>query len=132
MRKILIVLGTVLLSLSGFAKTHFPADTSFQQYTGKYKFPEGSVVTEVNVVLEGDALQITSVLGSSPLEKREEDLFAIIEFDGTARFNRDNNRKVVGVTINAMGYVLEGTRTESGFVWLIRKDTSGPSKAPSI
>jgi hypothetical protein len=62
--------------------------------------------------------------GTSPLEKREEDLFFIVQFQGTAKFNRDANRKVVGVTINAMGYVLEGTRTEGALTWLVRKNAN--------
>lgn len=124
MKKTMIVLVAVLFSFSGFAQDVPGSDSTLQQFTGKYKFPEGSVVAEVAVMVDGGALVMSSPVGSSPLEKREEDLFFIVQFQGTAKFNRDANKKVVGVTINAMGYVLEGTRTEGALTWLVRKNTN--------
>jgi hypothetical protein len=38
----------------------------------------------------------------------------ITQFQGTAKFNRDASKKIIGITINAGGYLLEGTRTEEG------------------
>lgn len=89
-----------------------PQDSSLQQYTGKYKFPDGSVILEATVTLENGALTVTSSAGVSPLEKQSEDIFNIIQFRGTAKFNRDANNKVIGVSINAMGHALEGTKVE--------------------
>ena len=65
------------------------------------------------VALENGALTVTSSAGVSALEKQSEDLFTITQFQGTAKFNRDTNKKIIGVSINAMGYQLEGTKTES-------------------
>jgi hypothetical protein len=53
---------------------------------------------------------MTSTVGASNLEKESEDLYAIVAFQGKALFKRDNNKKIVGVSINAMGYQLEGTK----------------------
>ena len=87
-------------------------DSSLQQYVGKYRFPDGSVILEVNVALENGILITTSSAGVSPLEKQSEDLYYITNFQGTAKFNRDANKKVIGVTINAKGYLLEGVKVE--------------------
>ena len=113
MKKLLFLFFAIVCSLTAFSQ-QTPADSTFQQYTGKYKFPEGRVVAEVTVMLEGANLTMTSPIGTSPLEKKEEDVFVITQFQGTAKFNRDASKKIIGVTINAGGYLLEGTRTEEG------------------
>lgn len=71
-------------------------------------------MSEITVILEGGNLTMSSLVGTSPLEKKEEDVFVITQFQGTAKFNRDASKKIIGVTINAGGYLLEGTRTEDG------------------
>lgn len=88
-------------------------DTTLQEFIGKYKFPDGSVIAEAMVALENGVLSVTSSAGVSPLEKQGEDLFAITQFQGTAKFNRDANKKIIGVSINAMGYQLEGTKSDA-------------------
>lgn len=88
-------------------------DSTLQDFIGKYKFPDGSIVTEVTVSIEGDGLMMGSSVGDSPLAKLGEDLFAITAYDGTAQFKRDANKKVVGVSINAGGYSLEGTKSDT-------------------
>ena len=37
-------------------------------------------------------------------------MYVITQFQGTAKFTRDENKKVIGVTILAMGYELVGTK----------------------
>lgn len=88
------------------------ADTTLNAYVGKYKFPEGSVVSEVVVAIEAGGLTMGTAVGTSTLVKVETDVFTITQYQGTATFKRDENKKVVGVSINAMGYLLEGTRTD--------------------
>lgn len=85
---------------------------SLQQYTGKYKFPEGSPVTEVGIVLENGVLMATSVMGNSELRKIEADVFEIVSFGGTATFRRNQDNKVVGLSIEVQDVRMEGTRTE--------------------
>lgn len=85
-------------------------DSTLQEYIGKYTFPEGSVVTEVTVEMEDTVLTMISSAGTSVLEKQTEDLYTIVQFQGTAKFNRDANKKIIGVSIVAMGYELEGTK----------------------
>ena len=122
MKKMIFALAAVLFSVVAFSQEVPTSDSTLKQYTGTYKFPEGSVVPEIAVLIDGGSLVMSASAGTSPLEKREEDLFFIVQFQGTAKFNRDANRKVVGVTINAMGYVLEGTRTEGALVGMLRKN----------
>ena len=88
-------------------------DTTLSQFTGKYKFPEGSPVNEITVNYENGALSMVSSVGTSPLEKQGEDVFTITQFQGTATFKRNEAKKIIGVSINAMGYSLEGTREET-------------------
>ncbi|TDO26840.1 hypothetical protein [Sediminibacterium goheungense] len=87
-------------------------DSTLNDFVGKYKFPEGSIVTEVVVSMEGEGLIMGSSVGNSTLVKAGEDLFTITAYDGTAQFKRDANKKVIGVNINAGGYVLEGTKSD--------------------
>jgi hypothetical protein len=107
MKKIMLSLLLVLgFGIASFAQQ----DTTLVQFTGKYTFPSGSVIPEVSVTIENGALIMTSTVGASNLEKESEDLYAIVAFQGKALFKRDNNKKIVGVSINAMGYQLEGTK----------------------
>lgn len=116
MKKILLFFFfSVAMVLMAQAQQAPPAkDSTLQHYVGKYKFPDGSVVAEVTVTLEDGALVMASSAGTSALEKQEgEDLYTIVQFQGTAKFVRDTNKKVIGVSINAMGYQLEGTKSDA-------------------
>jgi hypothetical protein len=66
---------------------------SLKEFTGKYVFPSGSVIPHVEVRLENGALVIESAAGVSPLVKQEGDLYSITANSGTAKFNRDANKK---------------------------------------
>ncbi|MBC7722277.1 MAG: hypothetical protein H7068_09655 [Pedobacter sp.] len=92
------------------AVSYAQQDTTLTQYTGKYKFPDGSVIAEVTVGLDNGALVAGTSYGNSALVKESDDLYVIVAFQGKALFKRDNNKKIVGVTISAMGYQLEGTK----------------------
>ena len=111
--KKLVFLFCVSLCMATVSFAQQSTDTTLSQYVGKYKFPEGSVVAEVIVKFENGALSMESSAGVSALEKQGDDLYTIVQFQGTAKFNRDSNKKIIGVSINAMGYVLEGTKAES-------------------
>lgn len=105
-----LMMGCVVLAQAQQAPAK---DTAvLKQYVGKYIFPEGSVVADVMVAIEDGGLTMTSSAGASVLEKQGEDLYAIVQFQGTAKFNRNDAKKIIGVSINAMGYQLEGSRVE--------------------
>lgn len=100
------------ISVVASAQTTQLDTTVLKQFVGKYKFPEGSVVNEIVVNLDSTGLNMVASVGASPLQKKEGDEFAIIEFQGIANFKRNADKKVVGVSISAMGYNLEGTKEE--------------------
>lgn len=109
MKKLMMI--CLLLGTVAFVQAQ-TKDSTLNDFVGKYKFPEGSIVAEVTVSIDGDGLVMGSSIGNSTLVKAGEDLFTITAYDGTAQFKRDANKKVIGVSINAGGYVLEGTRSE--------------------
>lgn len=110
MKKIIVfVLMLVGLTTAASAQTT-PTDSTVNQILGRYKFPEGSPVSEVTVVLENGVLMMNSAAGSSTLEKSGEDVYVITQFQGTAKFTRNDGKVVTGVTILAMGYELVGTK----------------------
>ena len=89
-----------------------PQDT-LQHYIGKYKFPEGSVVTEVTVTVENGALMASSVMGNAELRKMETDIYEIVGYGGTATFKRNADGKVITVQIIVGDINIEGTKTEA-------------------
>ena len=75
--------------LVGFiSATNAQTDTTVNHLIGKYKFAEGSPVSEVTVVLENGVLMMNSQAGSYTLEKSAEDVYVITQFQGTAKFTR--------------------------------------------
>ena len=85
-----------------------------EDFVGKYVFPDGSVVPDVTVTLDGSALTMASSAGTSALTELGRDSFTIVEFSGTAVFKRGDDKKVNGVHIEAMGYVLDGQKQNNG------------------
>ncbi|MDE3143541.1 MAG: hypothetical protein KGL19_05270 [Bacteroidota bacterium] len=102
---------------------------ALQQFTGKYKFPDGSVVTEITVTIEDGVLTSNSTAGTSVLEKISADTFSVVSFQGTAVFKRDANHKVTGVVVDAMGYHLEGTKDNASTSFLFTKPDALKIKA---
>ena len=121
MKKIFFLLILTLAFISSNAQ-----DSTLQQYTGKYVFADGSPVPDVEVVLTGDALTMSSVQGNSTLVKLGIDSFQIVEFSGTAVFKHGDDQKVKSVHIEAMGYVLDGQKQSDG-AWSFRR-TYRPSR----
>jgi hypothetical protein len=64
MRKFLLFFFATGSSFIVSAQQTPPAD-SLKEYTGSYKFPEGSDVTEIKVVVENGVLWANSVKGNS-------------------------------------------------------------------
>lgn len=113
MKKGLLFLGLMIGMFSvASANTVSVKDTAaLREYVGHYKFTDGSVVPDVTVTIEDTVLSITSTAGASAMEKIGEDLYTIVQFQGsTAKFNRDSDKKVIGISIKAMGYELEGVK----------------------
>ena len=86
----------LLMVLTSFFSVNAQTDT-LQQYTGKYKFPDGSPVTEITVSLDSTVLMANSAMVSSELRKTEGDVFEIVAYGGTATFKRNAENKISGV-----------------------------------
>jgi len=111
MRKLLLFLFALGNSFILFAQQTPPAD-SLNEYTGKYKFPEGSEVTEIKVGIENGILWAYSDKGNSELKKIEKDLFEVVQYTGTASFKRDENGKINGVHVEVGDMIMDGTKSE--------------------
>ena len=94
--------------------------TQRKDYLGKYKFPEGSVVPEVEVLIENGMLMMNSSAGTSSLELIKGDTFTIVAFNGTAAFKRNDAKKVIGVHIDAGGYILDGVKDSTTMKSIVR------------
>ena len=116
MKKIALSILTSLFIISVNAQSDPAPKPPLEDFVGKYVFPDGSVVPEVDVTLSGSALTMTSVAGSSALTEQGIDSFLIVEFSGIAVFKRGEDKKVNAVHIEAQGYVLDGQK-KSGGLW---------------
>jgi hypothetical protein len=99
----LVLLATSMLTIA-------QDSTVRKELIGKYKFPAGSVVEEVVVMLDNGILMMNSTAGASSLELIKGDSFNIVNFNGIAVFKRNEVKKVTGVHIDASGYVLDGVK----------------------
>ncbi len=101
-----------LLLLFCFISVRAQTD-SLQEYTGKFKFPDGNPVTEINMVFENGLLTGTSVLGNSEFRKTEtKDVFDIVAYAGVATFRRNAEGKITGMRVQVNDLDMEGTKTE--------------------
>jgi hypothetical protein len=113
MNKITLSVITTLFTVAINAQDA-PPKPPLEDFVGKYVFPDGSVVPDVTVTLDGSALTMASTAGTSALAELGRDSFSIVEFSGTAVFKRGDDKKVNGVHIEAMGYVLDGQKQNNG------------------
>ena len=113
MKKIIFFLITSLSIVALNAQTDKPRPP-LEDFVGKYVFPDGSVVPDVDVALSGTALTMSSTAGTSALVELGIDSFQIVEFSGTAVFKRGEDKKVNAVHIEAGGYVLDGQKKANG------------------
>jgi hypothetical protein len=117
MKKIALSILASLLILGIHAQSDPAPKPPLEDFVGKYVFPEGSVVPDVDVILSGSALTMTSTAGSSVLNELGRDSFQIVEFSGIAVFKRGEDKKVNGVHIEAQGYVLDGQKKGGSWVF---------------
>ena len=100
-----------LIMTTGFLTINAQND-SLKQYTGKYKFPDGTPFTEIIVTLDSTVLMASSALGSSELKRTEGDVFEVVAYGGTATFKRNADNKISGVHVLVGDIDVEGTKTE--------------------
>lgn len=109
MQKLFLSFLFVVLTATAFSQTD-----SLEQYTGKYKFPDGSPVAEIGVVLESGILTATSVMGNSELRKTDnKDVFEIVAYAGTATFRRSDDGKIKTMRVQVQDVDMEGVKESS-------------------
>lgn len=106
----------IIFLLFGFATCGLlnAQDTTLNEYVGTYKFPEGSVVTSVDIKIENGALMASSSAGSSALEKISKDTFNLVTYSGTVVFTRNGDKQVNGIKIEVQDTILEGKKEGTG------------------
>ncbi len=117
MRKVILSVLASLFIIVINAQTEPSPKPPLEDFVGKYVFPDGSVVPEVDVILSNNALTMSSSAGMSVLTEMGIDSFQIIEFSGIAVFKRGDDKKVNAVHIEAMGYILDGQKKSNG-AWI--------------
>ncbi len=111
-----------LLVIVSFYAVNAQGDTVLQKYTGKFKFPDGSPVTEINFTVENGVLMGASAMGSSEFKKTDtENVFEIVAYGGTATFKKNAEGKITSVQILVGDINMEGTKTEG----ILVKDNTG-------
>lgn len=89
-------------------------DTTLNEYVGTYTFPEGSMVTSVEIKIENGGLMASSSAGSSALEKISRDTFNLVSYSGTVYFIRNSEQKIDSIRINTQDVILEGKKQSGG------------------
>lgn len=85
-------------------------DSTLKEYVGRYIFPDGSVVPSAEVSLNGNVLSVSSTQGSSPMEKRGRDTFALVNFNGMAYYKRNDKGAVMSVRVEVGDIILDGVK----------------------
>lgn len=106
---LLLIVGIAAISFANAQKS--PAD-SLKEYTGKYKFPEGTPFADVTIAIENGVLTATSAAGGSELKRREGDTFDIVAYGGTAIFKRNDAKVITKLQVQVNDLDVEGEKTE--------------------
>jgi hypothetical protein len=119
MKKLLLLLSFIFTVLGLQAQT----DTALQEYTGKYKFPDGNPVTEITVTIDNGTLQASSAIGNTELKKTDtKDVFDIVAYSGTATFKRNAEGKITSLRVQVQDLDMEGTKSEGKLQQFIHAD----------
>ena len=114
--KKLIILSCIFLA---FICVHAQEDSTLKEYTGIYKFPDGSAVPSIEITIQNGSLFGSSSGGSASLTKVSKDTFSIPSYNGMAYFKRTPEAKIKGIKIELPDVTLEGDK-ESAQAWLQR------------
>ena len=107
MKKLFLVLTIALIGMAANAQTD-----SLQQYTGKFKFPDGSPVTEITTTIENGVLMASSAIGTTEFKATSTaGVFEVVAYGGTATFKKKEG-KVVTLLIQVADVNMEGTKTD--------------------
>jgi hypothetical protein len=89
--------------------------TALVEFKGKYNFGNGAPVTDVTVVIDKDGLLAKSAEGNfvlKPVEKKA-DNFTIEEISAEVVFTRNEEKKIVGISVKMTDGTIIGKREEA-------------------
>lgn len=102
-----------LLVLLAFSNLNAQTDSTLQEYTGKFKFPDGSPFAEISVVIDNGILMATTSLGNSEFKKTDtKDVFDIVAYTGVATYKRNAEGKITTLRIQVQDLDLEGSKSD--------------------
>jgi hypothetical protein len=121
---VVFVIGFALLGFNAQAKNAFSvANTSkvvtdtmaLVEYKGKYNFPNDAPVPYVMVRIEKEGLMASSAQGDFALKAVEGkvDNFSIAEIGAEVVFTRDDNKKIIGLTVKLEDGTLVAKKEEA-------------------
>ena len=86
-------------------------DSLLVEFTGKFKFPDGNVISELTMVVENGTLTAQSAMGNAEFKKTDnKDVFEIIAYGGTATYKRNGQGKITGLRIQVQDLDMEGVK----------------------
>ena len=88
------------------------AGESLEEYAAKYKFPQGSIISEASVVFENGTLHLNSSLGTTSLEITGDDKFYMPANSGTVMFIRNGAKRITGMKFDLQNVSVDGNREE--------------------
>jgi hypothetical protein len=89
------------------------ADSTLNEYTGKYRFPGGCVIRHINISVEDSStLFVKATLGNVYLDRIAADSFSVEDYSGYVVFVRNETKNIVGihVKVDKPDVELEGTK----------------------
>jgi hypothetical protein len=100
---------TLFIALITVGCCSLQAKDCLEEYIAKYKFAAGGLFKELNVVLKNGNLSLSSSLGDVVLQKNGTDRFFIPAYNGWVIFKRNSANEIVGIKIEAMGVISNGS-----------------------
>jgi hypothetical protein len=89
--------------------------TALVEFKGKYNFENGAPVTDVTVVIDKDGLLAKSAEGNfvlKPVENKA-DNFTIEEISAEVVFTRNEEKKIVGISVKMTDGTIVGKKEEA-------------------
>jgi hypothetical protein len=108
-------------------------DTTLNEYTGKFKFPDGSPFTEITIAVTDGTLMASSSIGTAEFKKTDtKDVFEIMTFGGLATYKRNADGKITSLRIQVQDLDIEGTKSEGKLHQFIHADRLLPAGRESF
>ena len=103
-------LSLILLLCLAYNMLQAQSDTALKEYTGQYKFPDGSAAPSVEISIVDGALFASATIGSAAMVRQARDTFSIPSYNGMAYFFRDGAGKVNRIRVEVSDLILEGDK----------------------